>query len=74
MDTGEGRETFDKNLAAYIEDLSGWLIPVDLKDDAISTRRNEESMDAFDKYYCFAKWFYDSESNLKVEFKSYQEY
>lgn len=73
MDTGEGRETFDKNLDVYIEDLSGWLIPVELKDDAISTRKNEESMEEFDEYYCFAKWFYDFESKLKVKFKSSQE-
>jgi hypothetical protein len=76
LDTGEGRDAFDNELDIDIEDLSGWLISPEEKENAISIRiRNEtEFRNLFGERYCIAEWHYDNEMKLKITFKFSSEY
>jgi predicted transposase YbfD/YdcC len=74
LDTGEGRSAYDIELDIDIEDLSGWLLPSELKTDAISVRKQHGSMKDFKEYYCLATWYYDSESNLQITFEFLKDY
>ena len=75
LDTGEGRDAYDKELDIDIEDLSGWLISPEEKEKAISIRINNETefRNLYRERYCFAEWQYD-EKKLKIAFRYASEY
>ncbi len=70
LDSGEGRECKDI-LDWDVEDLSGWLIPDKIEDKFLNARINNKSLDEFDEYYTFAKWFKDANENLAIRFVKY---
>lgn len=68
LDSGEGREVYIESLKLYGENLSGWLIPIEFKNEVIELRRSSGSMKKYEAFYCFAVWEKDTEGNISVSF------
>ena len=65
LDSGEGRDKLTETM--YVEDISGWLIPVDLKDDFdYSDKHNSK----WDEHFVFAEWK-EANGEIIVDFKKY---
>lgn len=74
MDSGEGREHETEDMK--MEDISGWLIPIELSDEFKSIWIKEGNThsnlpDKFDDTFRFALWSVDDSGKIEVEFKDY---
>ena len=68
LDSGEGRDKLTDTM--HIEDISGWLIPLDAKDDFDYSDKHNPKWDA---HFVFAEWE-DVNGKVQVKFKKYPIY
>lgn len=75
MDTGEGREHITDEME--MEDISGWLVPVELKEEfadywMLEGNPHNNLPDKWDiPFYRFALWSIDDMGKVQVEFKDF---
>ena len=73
MDTGEGREHITADME--MEDLSGWLIPLERSEEFMQYWAKEESPhniphELDEPFYVFAIWSID-DGKVQIKFKKY---
>jgi|GEM_PF-6552522 len=69
MDSGEGREHFTDTL--YCEDISGWLVPIDISSDFLAAKDKHDTR--WDEFFRFAQWRI-SDDNILIDFIKYPIY
>jgi len=69
MDTGEGREHATDDMD--MEDLSGWLVPVELEEEFAQEWGNNIRDEWDAPFYRFAIWSIDDSGKVQVEFKNF---
>lgn len=74
MDSGEGREYATDDME--MEDISGWLVPVELKEEFTDYWMKEGNThsnlpDKFDDTFRFAMWSVGENEKIVVEFKDF---
>ena len=67
-ESGEGNDMETDTL--FCEDVAGWLIPTNLKDEFISSNRKDDKWDTF---FVFAEWCKEGD-DIKIVFKKYPNY
>ena len=71
LDSGEGRDCdFD---GMYCEDLSGWLIKPDQREELIATPQSERYDGEIGECYVFALWRIEN-GKMKIEFRRYDDF
>lgn len=68
LDSGEGNDFFDEENQFEGEDLSGWLIDEEERENFIEVRNKGYEYEIYDKEYIFAKWNRNSKGILAIEF------
>ncbi len=74
MDTGEGREYITDDME--MEDLSGWLIPLERSEEFMQHWAKEEFPhnipdELDDTFYVFAIWSIDDDRKVQIKFNKY---
>jgi len=64
----EGHDLLTDTL--YLEDVAGWLIPLNRRSEFNCTDRNDAR---WNDYFCFAEWRIEK-NVVVIEFKKYNEY
>ena len=73
-DCGEGHDL--ETDTVYYEDVSGWLIPVERREEFESTPGRNGSIwkdSKWDEFFVFAEWRKDGD-DIKIDFKKYPVY
>jgi len=68
-DSGEGNEKETETM--LLEDISGWLIPISLKNEFEATRDRHDLR--WDEYFAFAEWRIENDE-VVIDFKKYPIY
>jgi len=64
-ESGEGHDMETETL--FCEDVAGWLIPADRKDEFMNSDRADNK---WDNFFVFAEWQKDND-NIKINFTKY---
>ena len=67
-ESGEGHDLLTDTL--YLEDVAGWLIPLNRKSEFICTDRRDARWNG---YFCFAEWRFE-DGEVLIDFKKYDVY
>lgn len=59
-ESGEGHDLETETM--FLEDVAGWLAPIDTPADEIE----------MDDNFCFAEWEMDEAGNITIEFRKYE--
>ena len=73
LDSGEGNDFEYSKTGWYVEDLSGWLIDISLKDKLIKDIDNKMAYKTFSEEYIFVKWYLKENDELAIQFKKYSD-
>ncbi len=71
LDHGEGNDLIDPETGWYVEDLSGWLIHKNSKDQLMMAKQQGTAYELFSESYVFVKWIKNQDGSLEVKFKKY---
>lgn len=71
--SGEGRDIILPNLEG--EDLSGWLIPEEQAEEFETAWKQDDSMEALEKWSEFFQWaeWRENDNKIKITFQKYGE-
>lgn len=69
LDCGEGRELITADFE--VEDLSGWLIPLEQADEFEKVWLSNNNLDKWSDNIVFAIWNSRVDSEIEIEFKNY---
>ena len=65
-----GEDNWLETDTLFLENVSGWLVPLDMKSEFLASDRNDEK---WDEFFVFAEWRKNSEE-IKIDFKKYPIY
>ena len=68
-DSGEGNDMETDTL--YCENVSGWLVPLRMKDEFINSDKGNKR---WDKYFVFAEWKQGESNRIVIDFVKYPIY
>ena len=70
-ESGEGHDMVTDTL--YCEDVSGWLVPLDMADELLAVNKKHRRGIEWSEFFCFAEWRQEG-SDIKINFKKYPIY
>ena len=65
-----GEDNWLETDTLFLENVSGWLVPIERQNEFLASDRNDDKWDSF---FVFAEWHKNSE-DIKINFKKYPIY